>query len=91
MIRHLVMFKLRKFETPEEKMKGIKAVRSELLLMKTFIDVIREFEVGINFTIDDSAFDLVINSTFTSREALNAYQVHPAHQAFILFNKTYTE
>jgi hypothetical protein len=90
MIRHLVMFKLRDYNTPEEKMKAIERVRAELMLLKKKIPVILEFEVGINFTIDDAAYDLVINSSFSSKEDLKAYQVHPDHQVFILFNKNYS-
>ena len=90
MIRHMVMFKLREFSTPEEKIKGAETVRAALLALKSKIPEIREFEVGINFTIDDAAYDLVINSSFSSKEDLKAYQVHPDHQAFILFNKNYS-
>ena len=90
MIRHLVMFKLREFSTPAEKMKAAELVRAELLSMKKKIPGILEFEVGINFTVDDTAYDLVINSSFSSKEDLKAYQVHPDHQAFIIFNKKYS-
>jgi hypothetical protein len=90
MIRHIVMFKLREYPGVEEKMKACEAVRSELIAMKKKIPVIQEFEVGINFTISDSAYDLAINSTFSSKEDLKAYQVHPDHQAFIRFNKDYS-
>jgi hypothetical protein len=90
MVRHLVMFRLRKFDTPEETSEAFKTVKNELLSMREKIDVIREFEIGRNFTVDDSAFDLVIHSTFESKEDLKSYQVHPDHQAFILFNKSYS-
>jgi hypothetical protein len=84
------MFKLREFSTPGEKIKAAETVRAELLTMKKKIPVILEFEVGINFTIDDAAYDLVINASFSSKEDLKAYQVHPDHQAFIIFNKKYS-
>ena len=90
MIRHLVMFKLQEFNTPEEKMKAVETVRFKLIAMKKKIPVIREFEVGVNFNQGDAAYDLVINSTFSSKEDLKIYQVHPAHQEFILFNKNYS-
>lgn len=90
MIRHLVMFKLREFSTPEEKKNAAETVRTELCAMKKKIPEIQEFEVGINFTVDDAAYDLVINSSFSSKEDLKAYQVHPDHQAFIRFNKNYS-
>jgi len=90
MIRHLVMFKLLDFNTPEEKMKAAETVRTELRAMKKKIPEIQEFEVGINFTVDDAAYDLVINASFSSKESLKAYQVHPNHKAFIIFNKNYS-
>ena len=90
MIRHLVMFKLRDYSNPEEKKKAIKRVRTELMALKKKIPVIREFEVGINFTIDEATYDLVINASFSSTEDLKSYQVHPDHKAFILFNKNYS-
>jgi len=84
------MFKLREFIIPEEKIKAAEAVRAELLAMKKKIPAILEFEVGINFTVDDAAYDLVINSSFSTKEDLKAYQDHPDHKAFILFNKNYS-
>jgi hypothetical protein len=91
MLRHIVMFKLKDFRTPEEKQKAAEAVKAELLSMKNKISVIREFEVGINVTADTSAFDVVINSSFDTLEDLEIYRVHPDHQAFIRFNRGYTE
>ena len=90
MIRHLVMFKFREFSTPGEKRKAAETVRTELLALKKKIPEIHEFEVGINFTVDDAAYDLVINSSFSSKEDLKVYQDHPDHQAFIKFNKNYS-
>jgi len=84
------MFKLREFNNPRDKMYAALAVRAELISMKEKIEVIREFEVGINFTPDDAAFDLVINSSFDTKEDLETYRTHPDHQAFILFNKQYS-
>ena len=90
MIRHLVMFKLRDFDSADGKIQAAKTVQSELMSMKNKIEFIRKFEVGINFTINDAAFDLVINSSFNTREDLESYQVHPSHQALISFNKQYS-
>ena len=90
MIRHIVMFKLREFSTPEEKLNAAETVRTELLAMQKKIPEIQEFEVGINFTVDDAAYDLVINFSFSSKEDLKVYQSHPDHQAFIKFNKNYS-
>jgi hypothetical protein len=90
MIRHIVMFRLKEFSDPSEKHKAAEAVKTELLAMKNKIPVIREFEIGINFNPGPSAFDVVINSTFENHANLESYQVHPAHQAFIDFNRNYS-
>jgi hypothetical protein len=91
MIRHIVMFKLKEFSSAAEKQKAAGAVKAELLAMKNKIPVIREFEVGINITADPSAYDVVINSAFNTPEDLETYRVHPDHQAFIAFNKNFSE
>lgn len=91
MVRHLVMFKLREFSNADEKIRAVETLRTKLIDMKKQIRVIREFEVGININPGNSAYDLVINSTFSSKDELKVYQVHPAHQEFILFNKNYSE
>jgi hypothetical protein len=90
MIRHIVMFKFREFSTPEEKGSAAETVKAELLAMKNKIPVIRDFDVGINFNEGEAAWDLVINSSFESKEDLLAYQLHPVHQAFIRFNRDYS-
>jgi len=84
------MFKLRDFSTTEEKIKAAETLRAELYAMKKKIPEIQEFEVGINFTVDEAAYDLVINSSFSSLEDLKSYQVHRDHKAFIKFNKNYS-
>jgi hypothetical protein len=84
------MFKLREFSTPDDKTKAAETVCAELTALKRKIPEIQEFEVGINFNTSDAAYDLVLNTSFSSKEDLNAYQVHPNHQAFIKFNKHYS-
>ena len=91
MIRHIVMFKLQEFPTPDGNKNAAETVKAELMKLRSTIPVIVDFEVGINFNPDPSAWDLVINSTFRTKEDLGTYQVHPNHQAFIAFNKSYTE
>jgi hypothetical protein len=90
MIRHIVMFKLREFSDPSEKQKAAETLKRELLLMKKQIPVILEFEIGINEGENPSAYDVSILSSFPSWDDLKVYQVHPAHQAFIAFNKNYS-
>lgn len=90
MIRHIVFFRLREFPDPQARQKASEIVREKLLALKSGIPFIADFRVGINFTEDQSAYDLCIDSTFRSREDLEAYRVHPEHQEFIRFNKDYS-
>jgi len=91
MIRHIVLFKLLDFPTPEEKRNAAETLKTELLKLKTRIPAIIDFEVGINFCPDAAAWDVAINSTFRSKEDLEIYRVHPDHQSFIAFNKNFSE
>jgi hypothetical protein len=85
------MFKLKSEFSPAEKAAALDILKKELLGLKKKISVIRDFGVGINISNSSAAYDLLLNSTFNSPEDLQAYQVHPDHQAFIEVNKEYSE
>ena len=90
MIHHIVLFKLKDYLSSAEKQEAAERVRAELLSMRVKIEVIREFEVGINKGENPSAYDVSILSSFCSWDDLEIYQFHPSHKAFIAFNKSYT-
>ena len=92
MIRHIVMFKLKQEFKPNEKVVALDILQKEITALGKKIPVIREWEVGVNIsTTNPAAYDILLNSTFDSPEDLQTYQVHPDHQAFITFNKDYSE
>lgn len=78
MVRHIVAWKMAQTDDKEQKMLKIK---EELEALKDKIDVIADIEVGINFNESDGASDIVLVSTFKSKEDLNTYQLHPEHVA----------
>lgn len=55
-------------------------LKRELESLVSKIQVIRKFEVGINFNPAQDAHDLALVSEFASKADLEAYQNHPAHQ-----------
>jgi quinol monooxygenase YgiN len=55
-------------------------IRSELESLVGTVREIEELRVGANVNPSDAAFDVVLETAFASREALAAYQSHPAHQ-----------
>jgi len=46
---------------------------------------LRRLDVGIDFAGTEQSSDVALYTEFDSREALDAYQVHPAHQEFAAF------
>ena len=77
MVRHIVMWKIKASADRDTASKKLKSVLENL---KEKIDVIRDIEVGINFSSQgDASCDIVLNSTFDSAEELEIYQQHPAH------------
>jgi len=90
MIKHLVMFKLKEFDSAEEKMAAAQKVKINFLELKNRIKEIISYEVGINIVNSPSSYDIVINSEFDSLENLLKYQKHPAHIAAVNFNSAYS-
>ena len=79
MIKHIVMWKLRDSHNGESKSEIIKNVKNILEDLTTKISEIKELEVGINFNPSEAAYDVVLYSSFNSREDLDIYQKHPDH------------
>jgi len=75
MIVHVVMFKF-KNSTKKEEILDIKN-RLEKLVDK--IEPLKTMEVGLNFKDSPRAMDMVLISTFDSKEGLETYATHPAH------------
>lgn len=79
MIRHIVLFKLKNFDSEIEKSEVLNTLKSSLDGLKSKIPEIQQFEVGINLKDSPNAFDLGLNSEFLSLNDLEKYRVHPEH------------
>ena len=79
MIKHMVMWKLKESHNGESKNEIIQNVKTILEDLTSKISQITELEVGINFNPSDAAYDVVLYSSFNSREDLDIYQKHPDH------------
>ena len=84
MIKHIVSWKL------QEENKKENAVKVKLALegLVGVVDVIKELEVGINFNQSVAAHDVILYTTFESKEDLNTYQTHPKHVEAATFIKS---
>jgi heme-degrading monooxygenase HmoA len=80
MLKHVVMFRF-KNETEEiQKVNVAKALKD----LPGLISEIRGFEVGNDVLHSERSYDMVLISVFENLEAMQRYQVHPAHQEVAL-------
>jgi hypothetical protein len=81
MVKHIVVWKLKDFAESHDKYQNASIVKELLESMRGKIPGLRHIEVGINFTKEENAGDVVLYSELESREALDVYQNHPVHIA----------
>lgn len=80
MIKHVVMFKLKEFDTPEEKAKKLADIKEGLESLVSKIEVLNSMKVGINVNPSE-VYDFVLISEFESLEDVEVYAKHPDHVA----------
>ncbi len=86
MIIHIVMFKFK-----EENFDiNIELVKDKLNALPSLIPELKCIEVGVDFSRSERAFDLSLYSSFTSKEDLQAYAVHPEHLKVVELIKSVT-
>jgi hypothetical protein len=90
MIRHIVMFKLKSFETETEKTAAATELLRRLNELPSKIDLIRKYEAGIDIRKLEWSYDISLVMDFDTMADLDAYTVHPAHQEFVAFNKDFS-
>lgn len=78
MVRHLVAWNLQDSLSEEEKDEAKEVIRQKLEDVAKAVDGVASLKVVVN-GLDSSNRDILLFGDFASEEALNAYQVHPAH------------
>jgi len=76
MVKHIVMWKLKNKADSE-------IIRDKLNNLMGKIPGLLNIEVGIDFSDNDAAFHMVLIAELENRAALEAYRIHPEHQAVI--------
>ena len=77
MVKHIVMWKLRDFESGQERQEAAKKIQSGLQALVGKVDGLLRAEVGINF--NPAGYDLCLYTELRDRAALDFYQGHPEH------------
>jgi len=90
-VKHIVVWRLKPEAHGRTAAENARAIKEKLEALRGRIPGMLRLEVGQNFSREDGASDLALYSEFESRAALEAYQVHPEHEAvkpFILESRT---
>lgn len=80
MVRHIVLFQLKKMESDSDKLAVMNQFKNAIEALPAHIDVIRNIEVQFNMNPAE-AYDIALVSEFDSLEDLNFYAKHPLHVA----------
>jgi quinol monooxygenase YgiN len=85
MVTHIVLWRLKDAAHGNDKPTNARLIREKLEALRGKIPGLLRLEVGLDFSATDASADLVLVTEFESRDALAAYQSHPAHQAVVAF------
>ncbi len=89
MVQHIVLWNLKpELSAAEREAAGTK-IKEILEAVKDKVDGVISLEVKIN-PLSGSNRDIALLSCFESEEALNAYQIHPEHQAASVYIRSVT-
>lgn len=80
MVKHIVLFKVKDFENPEDKRKVLEQFRDALMALPEKISCLVSIEAQINENPAES-FDLALTTVFNNYEDLATYATHPDHVA----------
>jgi Stress responsive A/B Barrel Domain len=87
MIKHIVFWRLKDQAHGADKATNAQQIKQRLEALQGKIPGLLKIEVGFDFIHGDTSSDVALYSEMTDRAALEAYQVHPLHQAVAGFIK----
>lgn len=80
MIRHIVLFKLKAFESEAAKRESMEAIKAGLEGLLDKIDVLKSIRVDFNCNPEET-WDIILTTEFESLQDLNTYATHSEHVA----------
>ena len=81
MVYHVVMWKVK--GEGEEKNKNANFVIEKLRSLKDNVPFLKDLHTGMNFSSSKNAFDIILITSFKSREDLDNYRNHPYHKKIV--------
>ena len=91
MIKHIVFWKLKEFAEGADRASNMHKVKDKLMAISNVVPGIVDFEVGLAESGLEASHDVALYSSFESEAALQAYAVHPDHEAVKAFIKSVVE
>lgn len=79
MVKHIVMWKLKKQNDTAKRIAAALEIKKSLERLTSTIYEIKDLEVGMNFSMSDKAYDIVLYTEFDSKKDLEHYMNHPEH------------
>ena len=83
MFNHLVHFKLKEFTDDQSKADIRDQIKNALLDLEGKIPELKVIEVGTNFELNASSFDIGLITRFDSYEGFLVYRDHAEHQKVV--------
>jgi hypothetical protein len=80
MVKHIVFMKFPDFSL-------VKIAKEKLESMKGNIEILKDIEVGIDFSRSERSYDLALVTLFETKEDLEKYRIHPYHQEIVKWLK----
>ena len=81
MLKHIVMWRFVEGAEGKSRQEHALWMKEHLEALVGIVPQIRSMEVGVNCYPSDTAYDVVLISTFDNKEAMDQYKVHPVHVA----------
>ena len=85
MVVHIVFWRLHERANGKSKQENALEIKRRFEALRPLMRGLLRLDVGIDFAGTDQSSDLALYTEFDSREALDAYQVHPAHKEVAAF------
>jgi heme-degrading monooxygenase HmoA len=85
MIKHIVMWKLKDHAEGADRAANAAEMKRRLDTCAGIVPGMLKFEVVLAQPGLEATYDVVLYSEFASKDALEAYAKHPAHQAVVPF------
>ncbi len=91
MIKHIVSWKVKEQAEGLSKAENVQKMNELLSALPEKIDVIQEFEIGIDFLQSERSYDICLISAFNTTEDLKSYAQHPDHLMVVDYFKKVVE